>query len=292
MESVLISIVTYKSRNFIEDCLRTLSNQTYPKENYRIVISDNNTADGTLDFVRQNYPAIEIIENRKNLGFAGGHNRVFEKAVAEGYDYVIVVNDDILVAPDWLEHLAATAKSDSRIGSVQSKILLWPEQDKINSCGNLLHYLGFGFTSRYRQPDRHGLCSDREEIAYGSGCGVLYRVALIRQLGGFYEEFFAYHEDTEMGWRLRLAGYKNILSAKSVMYHKYEFSRGKQKFYWIERNRWLLLWYHYSIWSLLCVLPMAMLTEAGLVISAIRNQWWREKLRSMAYFLKPSVWRQ
>ncbi|TSC56202.1 MAG: putative glycosyltransferase [Parcubacteria group bacterium Gr01-1014_18] len=287
MIRVFVSIVTYKSRQYIEACLESLFKQDFGRDQYRVVISDNATTDGTLEFVRARYPQVEIIENKANLGFAGGNNVVFRKAKQEKIPYVVLVNYDIVADPGWLRELIAKADSEPRAGSVQSLILLHDKPRLINSSGNRIHYLGFGYTGGYLQDKDSFGCSDSDEMANASGCAVLYRMEVLDKTGYFNPAFVAYHEDLDLGWRLRLAGYTNILAKKSIIYHKYEFGRSISKYYLMERNRWMVLLTHYDWRTLWVILPMFLAVEAGMIFFSIRNGFWRQKAKAVFYFWNP-----
>jgi GT2 family glycosyltransferase len=128
-------------------------------------------------------------------------------------------------------------------------------------------------------------------IAYCSGAGVLLRASALKEIGLFDEELFLYHEDLDLGWRFRLAGYENVLAPNSVVYHKYEFSRSIAKWYWMERNRFLVLAKNYHVATLVLILPALIIMEFGLLAFSFRSGWWREKLKGYAYLARPHSWR-
>ena len=99
-----------------------------------------------------------------------------------------------------------------------------------------------------------------------------------------------YHDDLELGWRTKLAGYNIVLAPKSVCYHKYEFSRSVKKIYFMERNRFLAIFSFYEIATILAILPALIIMEFGQLFFAVLKGWWREKIRSYAYFLQGKAW--
>ena len=126
------------------------------------------------------------------------------------------------------------------------------------------------------------------EIAYASGAAVMYRADLLRRIGALDEYLWLYHEDLELGWRIRLAGYKNVLAEKSIAYHHYEFSRSIQKWFWMERNRWIVLLTHLRWRTILLLAPALLITELAIYIAAVRNGWIKEKFLSCVDVLSPS----
>jgi GT2 family glycosyltransferase len=205
------------------------------------------------------------------------------------------LNHDTEITPDFLVKAVAAARQDPKIGSVQSLLLLSPDKDLVNSTGNAIHFLGFGYCLDYRRKAadvQKEYAGTRREIAYGSGAGVLFRCDLLKKIGLLDEELFLYHEDLDLGWRVRLAGFKNVFVPESVIFHKYEFSRSISKYYFMERNRYVVFLKNLRVRSLVVLLPFMLGAELGLLPAAIRSGWWREKLRSYAYFFLPSTWRR
>lgn len=287
---VALVIVAYNARRYLDGCLGTLQKARREQIDVDVIVVDNASRDGTAAAVRKNYPWAELIESGKNLGFAGGNNLGMRSALERGADYVYLLNQDTEVDADFLEEAVKVAEADEKIGSAQSLLLLHPEKDLINSTGNAIHFLGFGYCRDYRRPLADWRHAGIDKIAYASGAGVLLRASALREVGLFDESLFLYHEDLDLGWRLRLAGYANVLAPHSIVYHKYEFSRSISKYYFMERNRYLVMFKNYRAWTLIVLAPWLLLAEVGLFAAALRSGWWREKLKVYAYFLNPLIW--
>lgn len=295
---IAIIVVTYNAKPYLENCFNSLARISYPREALEIIVVDNASTDGTADWIREHVVSATLIRNQDNLGFAGGNNVGIRHALARGAEFVYLLNQDTSVAPDFLDEAVRAAQADSKIGAVQSFLLLHPERDRVNSMGNAIHFLGFGYTRGYRL-----LRSDAEDeiarwrqrdpalrIAYASGAGALFSAAALREAGLFDEELFLYHEDLDLGWRLRLAGYENVLAPQSVVYHEYEFSRSIGKWYWMERNRFLVLAKNYRLATLVLILPALVLMELGIIALSLRSGWWREKFKGYAYLARLHNW--
>jgi GT2 family glycosyltransferase len=185
------------------------------------------------------------------------------------------------------------AESDASIGAVQSLVRLWKTPEKINATGGMVHFLGFGFVRdngrTMTQEDVAPL--DGGDIAYASGAAVLYRSSVLREVGLLDPYYFMYHEDLELGWRIRLAGYRNVLAARSVAEHNYEFKRSVQKFFWMERNRWIVHLGLLRPWSMVVLLPWMLGLEMALLLFAIKGGWIREKLLVYRDLLRPATWK-
>jgi GT2 family glycosyltransferase len=186
--------------------------------------------------------------------------------------------------------VVAVAASEPRVGSVQSLVVLADAPAQVNTRGNQIHYLGFGYVAGYGEA-RDEVPPVVAEVAYTSGAAMLLPREALLEVGLFDETLWLYHEDLDLGWRLRLHGYRNLLAPGSVCRHHYEFSRSTAKWYWMERNRWLVLLKNYRLGTVLLIAPLLAVGELGLLALAVKGGWWREKLRAMAEMFRPGIWR-
>ena len=201
-----------------------------------------------------------------------------------------MANDDIILEPNCFNHLTKVIESQDKVAAVQPKILLYPAKDKINSFGNSIHYLGFAFCNYYRQSDNLGITKPFL-IPYPSGAACLIKMSALEQIGLFDERLFMYHEDVDLGWRLNLAGYKVLLDPLAVVYHKYNYSKAKYKFYYMDRNRLMVLLENYRVLTILLILPMLLLMEIGIILFSLKNGWFKEKIKGYGWLLShwPSI---
>ena len=289
MPKIAIIIVTYNARAYLPDLVKSLAKLVYDFKAYRVVVVDNASTDETLAYWRAHYPRAYLLPQKINLGFAGGNNVGLRWARANGFDYAFLLNQDTIADPHCLRELVAVGERYPKAGAIQAKILLHPSTTHINSRGNAIHFLGYGYAMGYKEKNHRGVPDQR--VAYASGAAVMLKMKIIKEIGFFDERFFMYHEDLDLGWRLLLRGYQSWLAAKAVVYHKYEFSRSIKKYYYMERNRHLTILQNYKRLTLLVILPAWLLMEVGSLFFAFRGGWWRSKLNAYAYFLSPKVWR-
>ncbi|MFA6427915.1 MAG: glycosyltransferase family 2 protein [Candidatus Buchananbacteria bacterium] len=285
---ILLTHGTYAQR-FLDDCRDSLRKQTYPESLFKIVLIDNGTPVEEEQRLRQALPEAVYLRQSENTGFARGNNQGFRWAQANGYDYAVALNMDTIINPTWLAELVQAAESDERIGAVQPKILLWPSK-KINSLGNVLHFLGFGYCWGYGQEDNFTDFKIRD-VLYVSGCSAFYRLKALEQVGLFDEDLFFYHEDTDLSWRLRLLGWRTVIAPASKLYHKYEFSRSVKSAYFNERNRWIIMLknYHWLTWLL--IWPALVVMEVGILGYSLVSGNFLVKLKVYRYFLSFKNWR-
>jgi len=293
MPKIVISILSYNGEQHLLNCLQSISNIDYSKNAYDVIILDNASSDSSIQIIKNNYPEYRLIESKVNTGFAGGNNIVWQIARNLKADYLLLLNQDTIVEPDFLSKLVSMAETDSTIAACQSLMMLWHKKDLINSYGNALHYLGFGYAGGYlsKKPELSiAQLNQAVDVGYASGGCVLYRMSALERVGLFDEEFFAYHEDLDLSWKLRLAGYRVVLAPSSVIYHNYEFSRSIKKYYWMEKNRFVVFLTNYKLLTILLMLPMALITEIGLFLFSIKSGFYIHKLKAYLFFLKPQSW--
>ena len=284
-KKVLIIIVTYNAAEYIGACLSSLAKINYPRDRFDILVVDNASTDRTTDAIKD-FVEIKLLVNGKNVGFAAGNNIGLKYAVDNGFDYVYLLNQDTEVDPEFLAKAVELARIDEKIAAVQSKLLLF-DTKKINSIGNEIHYLGFAFAGGYQLSDRQ---MSAREITYASGAACLLRIFALKKIGLFNADFFMYHEDADLGWRLWLSGWKVMLAPESVVYHKYEFSRSIKKYYYMERNRFLVILQNYKLATILLIAPAGILMDLATLFYSFFSGWWLEKLKVYVYFLSWKNW--
>lgn len=296
---VALIYLCYGNERHLPEVVKGLASQTYPHENMTVFMVPNGSPDNVADVIRrdvlprseQDLPKIVLLDDGVNHGFAGGNNIAVRQALDEGYDYIFLHNGDLKLEPRVIEALVEAAEADPSVGSVQSLVLYWHEPDMVNVSGGIFHVAGYGFARDNRKKIDEIQREDREEVMYCSGASVLYRAEALKKVGLLEEGFFMYHEDLELGLRLRMAGYKNILSMQSRALHDYSFSRNPKKFAWMELYRWVVVLAYYKIPTLILIMPLLLTIEAGTWVMALMGGWLKAKVWQYAEFVKPRTWR-
>jgi GT2 family glycosyltransferase len=212
-------------------CIRALEAQTI--DDFEVVIVDN-SGHGAAREASESW-LVRLIENVGNVGFGAAINQGAADSEAE---YICTLNDDAYPAPEWLESLTGAAESDASIGMCASLILLHGDADAVDSAGFGIYSDGTTKQIGHRQPAA-GFSSRRESLM-PSGCAGLYRHSMLRQIGGFDDEYFLYGEDSDVGLRGQLAGWKCLFEPAAIVAHDYSGSAGRAsrlKAFYVERNR-------------------------------------------------------
>lgn len=269
-DKILIIIPSFNGFEYWPDLMSSLSMQDYEDFDYDILVVDNKSNDDSVGYLQGYYPSVNIIVNEKNTGYVGANNVGYKYAKENNFDYIYLLNQDTIVTANFLQPLYNFAKAN-KFGSLQSKLRLWPEKDKLNTLGNAIHFLGFGYGTYSGIEDKND--QKIKEINYASGAAVFLSMEVLEKLGGLFDEtMFMYLEDLDLGWSMNLLGYQNYLIPDSVVYHKYEFSRSIRQLYWFERNRWWVMLKNYKIATLILLLPALILMELGQIFYALINK--------------------
>ena len=242
---VSIIIVNWNGLAHLQDCLGSLEDQTC--RDFEVILVDNGSEDNSKEFVQKNYPWVKIVALNENTGFATGNNLGLEQAQGE---YIITLNNDTRVEPDWLEHLVRAADNHPRAGMVASRICSFDESDIIDSVGMGICPDGMS-RGRYRNRRWSSLhLQDVEEIFFPSACAALYKRAMMEETGFFDDDFFAFAEDSDLGLRGRLAGWEAIAATRAVVLHKYSQTTGRLspfKVFLVERNHYWVVWKNFPL---------------------------------------------
>lgn len=240
MPSVSVITVNYNGKQFLNDCFKSLLNLNYPKNKLEILMVDNGSQDGSLDYVRKKFPTVKVIIDSKN-NYAKANNLGIKTARGE---YIALINNDVKVDKNWLITLVRTAQEDITIGAVGSKILFM--DGSIQSVGHQEYPNFYWGDIGFKDKDdiRYGLT---KEVVSICGCSVLYRRKCLKDVGLLDEDFNMFMEDVDMGIRCRKKGWKLVTCPESILYHKFHGSIGSEENarYWQETNRLFLIVKHW-----------------------------------------------
>lgn len=263
----LVSIIIphYNGKEILHNCLKSLEQTTY--NNKEVILVDNGSTDGSVEYVRERFPWIEIVRNAENLGFAGGCNAGIRKAKGT---YILLLNNDTEFEPDWLTILVAALEKDSKIAACQPKILSLCDKrifDYAGAAGGLLDVFGYPF-ARGRlfftlEKDEHQY-EEGGDIFWASGTAALIRKSAIDEAGYLDETFFAHMEEIDLNWRFHLAGYRVISTPQAIVYHKSGSTLkpdSPKKIYFNHRNSLMMILKNYEARNLLWILPIRILLE-------------------------------
>jgi len=253
-----VVVVTWNRRDLLDSCLQSLTRQKL-NQPFEVVVVDNGSDDGSPQMVLREYARgagfrLQMIRNSENFGFCAANNQGFAASHSE---FVALLNNDAEAAPDWLAKLVAAFDGRPDIGMAASKILVHEDPRRIDKAGHLIYPDGQNRGRGSGELDQ-GQYDRVEEILWPDGCAAMYRRAMIDQIGGFDEDFFAYADDAELGLRAQIAGWKCRYMPEAVVLHRRGATlglRSSRRLELIERNR-VLLAVKLFPWSLLWLNPL------------------------------------
>jgi len=221
LPTVSIIIPNLNGRKHLELVLSSIGETDYPSHLVETIVVDNGSTDDSVDFVRETYPEVNVITNERNVGYATANNQGARKAIGE---YLVFLNNDMKVDKRWLLELIEPTSQKETI-SVGSKILSWDGQ-KVDYAGGGSNFYGVGFQEGYQQKD-HPRFNVEGPTLFATGASMLIRKDIFLMTGGFDDDYFAYFEDVDLGWRLWLEGYRVTYNPRSVAYHHHFGTAGQ-----------------------------------------------------------------
>ncbi len=237
-QRVSIIVINWNGKQFLQDCIQSIEMQTY--QDTELVVLDNCSTDGSRELLSHLDGNYHLVLSDKNLGYCGGANLGIRSTNGE---YVLIMNPDVLLHPDFLTHLLTAAQQNPEVGILSGKLLRFDKRT-LDSTGQFLRK---NMSPRERGYDEVDIGQyDRPGYVFSScGAVVLYRRSMLEaiQLGGEYfdETYFAFYEDLDLGWRAQLSGWKAYYVPEAIAYHYRGggLSEHKRQRQWFERISWI-----------------------------------------------------
>lgn len=241
--AVSIIVLNYNSRDDTLDCLRSLEHLTYP--NVQVIAVDNGSSDGSVEAISTAYPRVTLIDTGENLGFTGGNNIGIRRALQDGADYIMLLNNDTIVAPDMIDLMVDVMERDPHVGVTGPLIYYYDLPDVIWSAGGCIDWK-YGTTSMIGidEEDKGQFGAMSRLVDFVTGCAILARRDVWEKIGLLDDKFFMYYEETEWCVRVARAGYKIAHVPMAMMWHKISptaRAASPRTFYYMTRNRLLFL---------------------------------------------------
>jgi GT2 family glycosyltransferase len=251
---ISIIVVNWNGKQWLKNCIESLEKQTY--KDFEIIFIDNNSSDGSVVYVEKRFPKIVIVQTGANLGFAGGNNVGFAHAKGE---YILLLNNDTVSLPDFLENFVKAFDTIPKAGCVQSKIVSLENPKNLDMVGaywtdsSFLYYYGYGKLAdlpQYNKAMPFFTCK---------GASVMIPRTIIEKIGLFDDDFWLYYEETDFCHRVWLAGYECWYYPQALMYHAgggtaIKFDNSIIQFHNF-KNKLLSFLKNFEIKSLLTIIP-------------------------------------
>lgn len=242
---VYIIIVNWNRRELLAECLHSIEGHTsYP--NFRVVVVDNGSTDGSLELVRKNHPRVEVIQNKVNVGFAKANNQAIKLSLKRGANYIFLLNNDTkIVQGDWLTKMIWAFEANQSAGIMGCK-LVYPD-GRIQHAGGIITVRGISAYGWGEFDD--GTYAQMKDVDYITGAAFMVKREIVEKIGLFDEQFSpVYCEETDYCVRARMAGYRMVYNPAVTIVHYHKGTIGTrlsnmQMYYWGRKNliRFMLL---------------------------------------------------
>jgi len=289
---VSVIILNWDGLCYLDDCLTSLYAQTYT--DFEVILVDNGSTDGSAEWLTERFPRVRLIRNKVNVGFAAGNNQGIRASQGE---FIVTLNNDTRVEPDWLAALVTRAEEDPTVGMCASKMLFADRPAVVNSTGISMDPVGIAWDRQGGGQD-DGQESEPTEVFGPCAGAALYRRAMLDQVGLFDERFFAYLEDVDLAWRARRTGWRCVYVPQARVYHVHS-ATGKEgsplKSWLLGQNKvWSIAKNYRPISRLLAYLPLIILYDLAAVVFAliVRNDVYGMLGRVAGIVSLPRLWRR
>lgn len=241
--AVNIIVLNYNGCEDTLACLRSLEHLTYP--NFTVIVVDNHSSDGSVEAVRAAHPNVKLIETGANLGFTGGNNVGIRYALQHGADYVMLLNNDTVAAPDMLDVMIEVMEAAPDIGVTGPMIYYYSAPDIIWSAGGAIDWArGTTDMIGLNEEDKAQFGLSPRPVDFVTGCCLLARRETWERAGLLDEKFFMYYEETEWCVRAGRAGFRIVHVPMAMLWHKISIesrASSPRAHYYMTRNRLLFL---------------------------------------------------
>jgi GT2 family glycosyltransferase len=285
-------IVNWNGRHHLQECLPSIQQQT--AKDFEIILVDNGSNDDSVAFVKENYPAVNVIQLEKNKGFAEPNNLAFQTARGK---WIATVNNDMILDEKWLENLLKATVNHPDCFSVQSTILRSDDKTTVDSCGLGIRPCGAARNLYHSRKVESISDHIRPIFAASAGAAIFNREQLL-SIGAFDKTYFAYYEDLDTGWKARINGWESFWVPGAVAYHKVHGTSTKLPsdalWFLSERNRLRTVAKNIPFQTLLRKGPSVILDELRYVDMIRKKTGWGVllKARWKCFLQLPSLIRQ
>lgn len=283
---VSVIIINFNGGEYVHECIQSI----FKSENcnFEVLLIDNNSTDNSSKICKQNFPEIRLFENPKNLAMSARNIGIDN---AKG-DFILFLDADTTVTSDSISKLIESYQLHGD-GLYQGRLLNALDHNIINGCGNFTNIFGFGFPRSYGEPDI-GQHSEFEKISFTVGACTFSSTSIIQKIGYIDEEhlFFLMHDDLDYGWRSWSLGIPCYYEPNCIVYHVGSplMQYSSKKYFYAEKNRWICILSHYSLSTLIKIMPTLLLIDLGVFLFLISKGFAKEKIKASISILK--LWSQ
>lgn len=270
--TVTIIVLNYNGLEHLKDCFSSLTELDYPAERLRLMLVDNASTDGSVEYMQARYPQVRLVRSEENVGFGSGNNLGAREATGQ---YVVFLNNDMWVLPQFVRGLVKSVQSGPDVVCAGAKILNW-DGTRFDFAGSAADFAGHAYQIGWGKPFTPDRFAEIQPTLFACGGAMMIDRQVFLDVGGFDDDYFIYYEDLDLGWRLWLLGYKVVFAPDAVVHHRHHgtmdsFSDYRKRVLF-KRNALYTVLKNYSDENLGRVLPAILLASVdGVVEQAVRR---------------------
>jgi GT2 family glycosyltransferase len=260
MPEISVIVVNWNGRHFLETCLTALRRQTF--RDFEIILVDNGSRDQSVEYIRAEFPEVNLISLNENRGFTGGNIAGYEQASGE---LIVLLNNDTEVDPRWLEKLHKASQQYPTAGSFANKMLYFDERSRIDNCGFAVTQAGLTIDLGRGEEDGPAWGEPRKVFG-GCGGAVAYRRSMLEDIGFLDDDFFMTYEDVDLSFRAQLRGYECAFVPGAIVYHHYRATMKNhpaRQVFFSQRNIEFVYLKNMPVGQMLRSLPQRLVYELG-----------------------------
>jgi len=263
MPEISVIIPNWNGKQFLEDCLGAMRGQTF--RDFETILVDNGSTDGSVEYVRQRFPEVNLSPLPNNLGFTGGNIAGYAQA---GGNLIVLLNNDTEAHPNWLEEIHSASRANPEAGSFASKMMYFDDRGRVENCGFDMGIAGA--TVDLGRDEIDGTTWSQPRKVFG-GCGgaVAYRRKMLEEIGFLDPDFVMIYEDVDLSFRAQLRGYECVYVPGAIVYHRYRVTIGKapsRQVFYSQRNIEFVYLKNMPLGLILRSAPQRLLYEVGAAI--------------------------
>jgi GT2 family glycosyltransferase len=263
MPQISVIILNWNGKHFLEDCLGAIRRQTF--RDFEAILVDNGSTDGSVEYVRRQFPEVTLLALSNNLGFAGGNIAGYDQARGS---IVALLNNDTEAHPDWLAEIHKASQTYPDAGSFASKMMYFDERGRVENCGFDVGIAGSTIDLGRDEADGPGWCQPRKVFG-ACGGAVAYRRGMLQEIGFLDPDFFMTYEDVDLSFRAQLRGFACVYVPGAIVYHRYRATNRKTPFrqvFYSQRNIEFVYLKNMPLALILRALPQRLVYELGAAI--------------------------
>jgi GT2 family glycosyltransferase len=215
LPTVSLIVLNWNGKHHLTSCLGSLVELNYPTSQLEVILCDNGSTDGSVEFAKANFPRVKVIALDRNYGFAEGNDRAAKQASGE---WVGFLNNDMWVKPSWLKDMLSVTEERPGAVCIASRIVNW-DGSALDFVGGGVNFMGQAF--QLDQGKRESPHDKFRRLLFACGGAMLIRRELFLEVGGFDPDFFAFFEDVDLGWRLNVLGHDIWYTPRATAYHRH-----------------------------------------------------------------------